>query len=189
MDSTQGWWYPGQGKAIQGLKHLLGLLPSLHRNPEAAGYQRQQEKMPRRGGPAKQSSPWRRRRPVANRMRGPPPPSPEMSSLHECSAHSYARVPPPSRGFSGSGETAVQTCVARRGCPRPGAVRIGWVVQQHQHTPDRGIRSKRASSCRYHRTWASQWAAGRRRTLESRKISPRGPGRREPMAPVHVGNG
>src|SRR4029450_3444652 len=29
---------------------------------------------PRRGGPAKQSSPWRRRRPVASRMHGPPPP-------------------------------------------------------------------------------------------------------------------
>jgi hypothetical protein len=28
----------------------------------------------RRGGPAKQSSLWRRRRPVASRMRGPPPP-------------------------------------------------------------------------------------------------------------------
>src|SRR5215475_7836900 len=45
MDSTQGRWRPGQGKAVQGLKHLLGLLPSLHRNPETAGYQRQQEKM------------------------------------------------------------------------------------------------------------------------------------------------
>ena len=43
MDSTQGWWYPGQGKAVQGLKYLLGLLPSLHRTlrgrwvPAAAG--------------------------------------------------------------------------------------------------------------------------------------------------------
>src|SRR5215813_1859360 len=139
MDSTQGRWCPGQGKAVQGLKHLLALLPSLHRNPEAARYQRQQEKMEAAQG-----------RPRKAVVAMAPVPSCRQSHAWSASPRHQKRLPRTSvaliamhvsrhhrEGFRALEKWRYKRALHGAAVCDQGAVRIGRVVQQHQHTPYR----------------------------------------------------
>src|SRR4029453_16516107 len=124
-------WCPGQGKAVQGTKHLLGLLPSWHRNPEAAGYQRQQEKM--------EAAQWWPRKAVIAMA---PAPSCRQPHAWSASPRHQKRLPctrvaliamDVSRyhreGFRALEKWRYKRALHGAAVRNQGAVRIGWVVQ------------------------------------------------------------